>query len=64
MRVSGTSLTNPDFCRFAESFGAGAERAGTLAEFKESLAKARERGGVNLIVIPLDESILAPGKRM
>lgn len=63
-RVSGTALTNPDFCAFARSFGAGAARADTLDRFKTALAEARARGGVNLIEIPLDASILAPGKRL
>lgn len=64
MRVSGTNLSNPDFCALAKSFGAGAEKVNNLADFKERLAMARSRGGVNLIEIPLDQSILAPGKRL
>jgi acetolactate synthase-1/2/3 large subunit len=63
-RVSGTALTNPDFCAFARSFGAGAAKVDDLAGFKQALAEARARGGVNLIEIPLDPMILAPGKRL
>ena len=61
-RISGTMLTNPDFCKFAESFGAGAARAASFDEFKVALAEARARGGVNLIEIPQDQNVLAPGK--
>lgn len=63
-RISGTELTNPDFCAFARSFGVEAERVADLAGFKAALAAARERGGVNLIEIPLDRAVLAPGKRL
>lgn len=63
-RVFGTDLTNPDFCALAESFGAGSAYVEDLAAFKSALAVARNRGGVNLIEIPLDPSILAPGKQL
>jgi acetolactate synthase-1/2/3 large subunit len=63
-RKSGTDLTNPDFCAFAKSFGATAERVRDLDEFTSALAKARSRGGVNLIEIPLDRSYLSPGKKL
>ena len=63
-RISGTMLTNPDFCKFAESFGANAARALTFDDFKVALAEARARGGVNLIEIPQDQNVLAPGKRL
>ncbi|WP_371229191.1 thiamine pyrophosphate-dependent enzyme [Roseovarius sp. 2305UL8-3] len=61
-RISGTALTNPDFCAFARSFGATGTPVSTLPEFKEALAAARKRGGVNLIEVAQDEGILAPGK--
>lgn len=63
-RVSGTDLSNPDFCAFARSFGAGAALVSTVAEFKTALAEARARGGLNLIEVAQDESILAPGRRL
>ena len=44
-RVSATELTNPDFCALARSFGATAVRADSTAEFRQSLARARARGG-------------------
>ncbi len=61
-RISGTALTNPDFCAFARSFGATGTPVATLAEFREALAAGRKRGGVNLIEVAQDEGILAPGK--
>ena len=63
-RISGTALTNPDFCAFAASFGAQSARVETFAEFAAALADARERGGQNLIEVVQDESSLAPGKRL
>jgi len=63
-RVSGTALTNPDFCAFARSFGAGAALVQTPEDFGTALAQARARGGVNLIEIAQDQGLLAPGKRL
>lgn len=63
-RVSGTALTNPDFCAFARSFGAHAVKVEGLDAFKDALAAARTRGGINLIEIPLDPAYLSPGKRI
>lgn len=63
-RISGTELTNPDFCAFARAFGASAVSVSGLDDFKTALADARANKGVNLIEIPLDQSILAPGKRL
>lgn len=63
-RISGTELTNPDFCKLANSFGAASAYVEDLTAFKSALAEARNRGGVNLIEIPLDPSVLAPGKRL
>jgi len=63
-RVSGTELTNPDFCAFARSFGAHGELAVDLPAFASAIEDARARGGVNLIEVPLDRNILAPGKRL
>ena len=59
--VSGTALTNPDFCAFAQSFGAAAIHVTTLEGFKSALSDARARGGVNLIEVAQDERMLAPG---
>ncbi len=63
-RVSGTDLINPDFCAFARSFGAHAEKVDNAGEFQQALAGARSRGGVNLIEVAADPTMLAPGVRL
>ena len=63
-RVSGTDLTNPDFCAFATSFGATAVKADTREAFKAAIAQARARRGLNLIEVTQDPHFLAPGKRL
>ena len=61
-RVSGTGLTNPDFCAFARSFGAQAEKAPDYDSFVAAVAAARTRGGVNLIEVPADPGFLSPAR--
>lgn len=61
-RVSGTDMINPDFCDFARSFGAHAEKVDELSAFASALASARERGGLNVIEVTQDSNLLAPGK--
>lgn len=63
-RVSGTALTNPDFCDFARSFGAAAEKAPDYDSFVAALSHARSRGGVTLIEVTADPTFLSPGKRL
>lgn len=63
-RKSGTDLTNPDFCAFAKSFGANAEKVTDFDGFKKAIETARTRGGVNLIEIPMDRNYLSPGKML
>ena len=63
-RVSGTALTNPDFCAFAKSFGATAVQANSLEEFKAAVAEARARKGLNLIAVAQDPDYLAPGVKL
>ncbi len=63
-RLSGTELTNPDFCAFARSFGAKAWRAETFAEFEAAFGDAQATGGVRLIEIIQDPMSLSPGKRL
>lgn len=47
---------NPDFVKFAESFGAHGTRVESAGEFKEKLKHALEAGGVWLIDCPVDYS--------
>jgi acetolactate synthase-1/2/3 large subunit len=57
-RIIASDLSNPDFVRFAESFGAAAERACSPAELRAALkrALARRHGpnkGPSLIEVPV-----------
>ncbi|WP_439121845.1 thiamine pyrophosphate-dependent enzyme [Marivita sp.] len=63
-RVSGTGLTNPDFCDFARSFGAYAAKAPDYDSFVAVLAETRSRKGVKLIEVEADPNFLSPGKRL
>lgn len=61
-KPAGTDLTNPDFCAFAQSFGATSHLVNDLNSFKAALARAREDAGFSLIEIKADPNLLAPGK--
>jgi acetolactate synthase-1/2/3 large subunit len=50
-RVVASDLVNPDFVRLAESFGVGAARVTSPAEFRPALEKALADGGPYLIAI-------------
>jgi acetolactate synthase-1/2/3 large subunit len=53
-RVIASDLANPDFVRYAESFGAAAERAHTPAQLRAALKRAlRRSGGPTLIEVPV-----------
>jgi acetolactate synthase-1/2/3 large subunit len=53
-RVIASDLANPDFVRYAQSFGAEAERARTTAELRAALRRAfKRRGGPTLIEVPV-----------
>jgi acetolactate synthase-1/2/3 large subunit len=58
-RVSGTDLTNPDFCAFAGAFGIPAHRVAETAQFGPALAAALETEGPALIEIVLDPEVLS-----
>jgi acetolactate synthase-1/2/3 large subunit len=52
-RLIGSDLTNPDFVRFAESFGATGERARSPEELRGALKRAfARRDGPTLIEVP------------
>ena len=50
--VIGSDLTNPDFVRFAESFGAPGLRANTPGELRKALQQAFKETGPVLIEMP------------
>jgi acetolactate synthase-1/2/3 large subunit len=53
-RLIASDLANPDFVRFAESFGAAAERVGSPQELRGALKRAmKRRDGPTLIEAPV-----------
>jgi acetolactate synthase-1/2/3 large subunit len=52
-RVIASDLTNPDFVKYAESFGAAAERAGDAAQLRAALKRAFVRREPALIEVPV-----------
>jgi acetolactate synthase-1/2/3 large subunit len=53
-RLIGSDLANPDFVRFAESFGAAGERARTPDELRTVLRRAlARRDSPTLIEVPV-----------
>jgi len=63
-RKSGTDLTNPDFKKFAESFGCYARKVESADEFPNAFRAARRAGRPALIWIRGDVEAIAPGKRL
>ena len=52
----GMTFSNPDFVKYAESYGAKGTRVANIGEFIPTLEKAFVGGGVHLIVVPIDYS--------
>lgn len=50
----GLDFNNPDFVRYAESYGAAGFRVERAADLPALLAECLERGGVNVIDCPVD----------
>ncbi len=57
-----SDLTNPDFVKMAESFGAGAYRVSSPAELAKVLPKAMAEKGPTLIDVTIRERMPAPWK--
>ena len=55
-RHFGTDFDNPDFVRFAESFGLPAWRCDSVADYRRRLAEALALSVPSLIVLPIDYS--------
>ncbi len=53
----GLDYNNPDFVKYAESYGATGHRPTSHADFKETLAKALDSKGVHLIDLAVDYSL-------
>jgi acetolactate synthase-1/2/3 large subunit len=52
----GLTYNNPDFVKYAESYGANGYRVGSAAEIPALLEKCLNTPGVNLIEVPVDYS--------
>ncbi|ART70777.1 acetolactate synthase large subunit [Mycobacterium dioxanotrophicus] len=52
----GMTFGNPDFIAYAESYGASGSRVETCEEFESVLQSAFDRGGVHVVVVPVDYS--------
>ena len=52
----GMDMGNPDFVKYAESYGARGWRPNSVAEFREMLAASLETPGVDLIELAIDYS--------
>ncbi|WP_375284508.1 thiamine pyrophosphate-binding protein [Marinicauda pacifica] len=63
-RVSGTDLTNPDFKKFAESFGLYATTIEHEDEFGAAFKRARRAKRPAMIVIRGDIETIAPGRTL
>jgi acetolactate synthase I/II/III large subunit len=61
-RVMGTGLTNPDFVKFAESFGMPGYRVSKTEEFAAAFDKALASNKGALIELVLDPEVITPTK--
>jgi acetolactate synthase-1/2/3 large subunit len=61
-RVIATGLTNPDFVKFADSFGIPGFRISKTEEFGPVFAKALESKKGALIELILDQEVISPSK--
>nr|WP_298682480.1 acetolactate synthase large subunit [uncultured Dongia sp.] len=52
----GMTFGNPDFVKYAESYGARGTRVSSIADFIPALETAFAQGGVHLVNIPIDYS--------
>ncbi|MFI0449509.1 acetolactate synthase large subunit [Actinomadura sp. 6N118] len=55
-RNSNIKFGNPDFVKYAESFGANGYRVTTAADLLPTLQKALDEDGVSVITVPVDYS--------
>jgi acetolactate synthase-1/2/3 large subunit len=63
-RISATALTNPDFVKLAESYGAFAARVEKAEDFPSIWEKARNAGRVALIEIKMDPAQLTTNAKI
>jgi acetolactate synthase I/II/III large subunit len=53
----GLGFENPDFVKYAESYGAKGTRVERTEELLPTLQRALDQGGVQLVVVPIDYSV-------
>jgi acetolactate synthase-1/2/3 large subunit len=63
-RPSGTALVNPDFARWAESYGGFGATVRDGAEFPDAFEAAVESGRAAVIHLHLDPDALSTGLRL
>ncbi len=56
LKAFGLDYGNPDFVRYAESYGAKGHRVGSAAELLPTLQQCRDQPGVHVIEVPVDYS--------
>jgi acetolactate synthase-1/2/3 large subunit len=52
----GMTFNNPDFVKYAESYGARGTRVDAIEKFIPTLERAFTEGGVHLVAVPIDYS--------
>ena len=52
----GLTFGNPDFVKYAESYGANGSRVESTSELIPALERAFKSGGVHLVAVPIDYS--------
>lgn len=63
-RVSATALENPDFAKWAESFGAYAETVTRTQDFDAAFKRARQSGKASVLHMVTDPDIITPNARI
>jgi acetolactate synthase-1/2/3 large subunit len=59
-RLSGTTLSNPDFAALARAYGAWAETVEATADFAPALDRALTRTGARLLHLRTDIEVISP----
>ena len=60
-RVSGTTLSNPDFAALARAYGCWAETVDRTEDFGSALARAQAQRGVRLLHLKTDVTVITAG---
>ncbi|WP_137861496.1 MULTISPECIES: thiamine pyrophosphate-binding protein [unclassified Sphingomonas] len=61
LRLSGTTLRNPDFAALARAYGGWAETVETTAQFAPALERALAQTGLRLLHLKTDIEFITPG---